>query len=133
MPSIVVRLEGLKLKNVNAGLGTTRAASFAKMAQVRRVREQVREAVELALGDENREPVRIHVSRVAPGTLDDDNLVAAWKHALDGCALALGVDDKRFEIVTKKPAGIPVTFAQWKEGAGRYAAILELAFERDVP
>lgn len=38
-------------------------------------------------------PLRIHLVRIAPGRLDDDNLVAGFKATRDGIADWLGVDD----------------------------------------
>ncbi len=38
-------------------------------------------------------PLRITLTRRAPGRLDDDNLAGALKHIRDGVADALGIDD----------------------------------------
>ena len=72
--------------------------------------------------------VSIHFVRVAPGTLDDTNLVAAFKPVEDGVARAVGVDDRDFVIVGDRP-GVPVTFAQEKRGAGVWGVEIVLGRE----
>ena len=39
-------------------------------------------------------PAEVHLVRVAPRSLDDDNLRGALKHIRDGVAAELGVDDR---------------------------------------
>jgi hypothetical protein len=38
-------------------------------------------------------PARVTITRVAPGTLDSDNLVGSAKHVRDGLAEAMGIND----------------------------------------
>lgn len=42
----------------------------------------------------SRLPLTVLLTRLAPGTLDDDNNVSAAKHVRDGVADALGIDDR---------------------------------------
>ena len=129
-PTVVaIRFDGLKLQLANDAFGASRGAFYAKAAKIAKIRDAVRVGIEARLPANHGDPSSVHVVRVAPGTLDDDNLVAAFKRVLDGTALALGIDDKRFEIVIHdKPGGIPVTFAQRKEGKGRYAVEVVLTW-----
>lgn len=39
------------------------------------------------------EPLKVTITRVAPGKLDSDNLTGSAKHVRDGIADALGIDD----------------------------------------
>lgn len=39
-------------------------------------------------------PLTVHMTRIAPGLLDDDNLQSAFKAVRDGIASGLGVDDR---------------------------------------
>jgi hypothetical protein len=66
---------------------------------------------------------------VAPGTLDDTNLIAAFKPVEDGIARAVGLNDRDFVIVGDRP-GVRVTFAQEKRGAGVYG--VEIVLGRDA-
>ena len=38
-------------------------------------------------------PLKVTITRIAPGKLDDDNLTGSAKHVRDGIADALGIDD----------------------------------------
>jgi hypothetical protein len=74
--------------------------------------------------------VSIHFVRVAPGTLDDDNLVACFKVIGDSIARAVGLNDRTFVIVGNRE-GVPVTLEQRKEGPGVYG--IEIVLGREAP
>jgi hypothetical protein len=44
-------------------------------------------------------PCTIRLTRIAPRKLDQGNIAAALKHAQDGCADWLGIDDRRDDLV----------------------------------
>lgn len=68
-------------------------------------------------------PLVVTITRCGPGTLDTDNLAASAKHARDGIADALGIDDGDPRIdwqVRQERArswGVRVTIAQKGEEA----------------
>jgi hypothetical protein len=70
----------------------------------------------------------IRFVRVAPGTLDDTNLIAAFKPVEDGVARAVGVNDKTFVLVGNRE-GVPITFEQRKDGPGVYGIEIVLGRE----
>lgn len=55
----------------------------------------------------------VHLCRIAPRTLDDDNIRAAGKHIRDQIAQALGVDDRsqRITWVYSQERGAPKEYA----------------------
>jgi len=57
----------------------------------------------------------LRLTRIAPRTLDADNLAGCFKHIIDAVAKWLGVDDRH----------IPMTFAQEK-ASRRYAVRVEV-------
>ena len=84
---VVVELPGLRLKseaNERAG------AHWARTKRTEAARAAVARAMLSALPPL---PLRVCITRRAPGTLDDDNAASAAKAARDSVAAALGVDD----------------------------------------
>ena len=59
-------------------------------------------------------PVTITLTRIAPRTLDDDNLASGFKAARDGVADWLGIDDGSSRLAWR--------YGQRKGLAGQYAA-----------
>lgn len=55
--------------------------------------------------------VIVRLVRIAPRSLDTDNLASALKATQDAVAAALGVDDKRLEVVRDQERGKPKTHA----------------------
>lgn len=58
-------------------------------------------------------PLWVQITRVAPRSLDTDNLAGACKHVRDGIADALGVDDRHSHLVA-------YSYSQAKGGAKHY-------------
>lgn len=63
--------------------------------------------------------VRVTFTRIAPGCLDDDNNVGAFKNLRDGVAEALGVDDGWRDVFQS-------VYAQEKAGRGVYGVRIEI-------
>lgn len=64
-------------------------------------------------------PRIVRLTRIAPGSLDSDNLPASMKHVRDGIADALETDDS-------ERAGIVWTYAQEQGKAREYAVRVEV-------
>lgn len=65
--------------------------------------------------------VVVTLTRIAPGTLDDDNLRPAMKAVRDGVADALGVDDR-------DPA-VHWQYAQHRGGRGQWAVVVAVQIQ----
>ena len=63
-------------------------------------------------------PCKVLLTRISPGTLDDDNLQGALKAIRDGVADALGIDDRDPRVSWR--------YAQAKAGKGVYAVRIEV-------
>ena len=95
-------------------------------AQIKRIRSLVTLCVKGRLGKRG-VPAAVHLTRVAPSKLDDDNLTGAFKPVCDGLADALEVNDRIFVIHGDRP-GPRLTFEQRSEGRANYAIVLELRY-----
>lgn len=58
-------------------------------------------------------PLVVTLTRIAPRTLDSDNLASSQKHVRDGIAMALGIDDRDPRVEWR--------YAQRPGGKGEYA------------
>ena len=56
--------------------------------------------VDLSYATENKIPLALIFNKRSKGRYDLDNALAAMKHALDGIAQALRIDDSKFRPVT---------------------------------
>lgn len=134
---VVVELPGLRL----ASEANTRAgAHWARTKRTEAARAAVARAMPTALPPL---PLRVCVTRRAPGTLDDDNAASAAKATRDAVAAALGVDDADPRVVwrvaqerTKRGVyGVRVTLApvdgRGSVAAGERADVVRLALSRD--
>jgi hypothetical protein len=65
-------------------------------------------------------PLWVQITRVAPRSLDTDNLAGACKHVRDGIADALGVDDRHSHLVA-------YSYAQAKGPAKHYEVRVVIA------
>jgi hypothetical protein len=119
---------GIDLATVSEA--NARSHHHAKAARARRQRE----AMSLALYQLGRQPaellargrLRVTFTRLASGTLDDDNLAGAFKACRDAVASWLGVDDG--------PRG-PVVWAYAQEPHKRHrnAPMVRVSFEEPAP
>lgn len=126
-----IRIEGMSLLTPNATRFTTRGAAMAHA----RAKRTVRDCVQMHVAAVWRRradglPCSILVTRIGPGTLDDDNLVASLKDPLDGIALALGVNDRTFVLLGDRE-GIRIEPRQRSEGRGRYALEVQFMYAED--
>lgn len=103
MKPLVVEIEDMRLK----GSLNAREHWRARASRVRRERE----AAHWTLMDAKRPPlpVVVRLVRIAPRSLDDDNLQGVFKAIRDGVADAYGIDDKdrsriRFEYDQERGA-----------------------------
>lgn len=69
-------------------------------------------------------PVTVHLTRIAPKALDDDNLQSAFKAIRDGVADAYGIDDRDPRISFR--------YAQRKGKPKDYAVEIELVKEGET-
>jgi len=134
---VVVELPGLRLASeANARAG----AHWARTKRTEAARSAVARAMPRALPPL---PLRVCITRRAPGTLDDDNAASAAKATRDSVAAALGVDDADPRVVwrvaqerTKRGVyGVRVTLAPI-DGRGSVVAeeradVVRLALTRD--
>jgi len=121
------RIDGLKLLGPNAKRFTTLGGMRKEAKTVRRTREAALLRTKLAAAGRSVPPTTVHFARIGPGRLDDDNLIASFKHVRDGVAKALGVNDRRFVIVGDR-SGIRVSHEQRSEGRGVYAVEVVLTW-----
>ncbi len=63
-------------------------------------------------------PVIVTLTRIGPGTMDDDGLVISAKHVRDGIADRLGVDDKDSRVTWR--------YEQARGGAGHYSCYVRI-------
>lgn len=105
----------LPIKTINEA--NTRSHWRVKAKRVRAQRGAARLFMLAALGAGELElPCTVTLTRISPGTLDDDGPPSALKGVRDGIAEALGVDDKlrdvvryKYEQQKGKPMGVLVT------------------------
>lgn len=72
-------------------------------------------------------PVRIVLTRVSTGSLDDDGLIGSMKYIRDGVAEALLVDDAEFSIGGEDPSKIMISYRKANPGKrGAYGTQIEL-------
>lgn len=115
----------LPLKTVSEANGRDHWAQKARRARSQRLAARAlvwqhpmtARAVEAAMSGQSGAVV-VTLARVAPGTLDDDNLRPALKAVRDGVADALGVDDRH-------PA-IRWQYAQHRAGRGQWAVAVQI-------
>lgn len=106
----------LPLKTV-AGLNA-REHHFTRAARVRKERVTARNALSERLARRSGLPCTVTLTRVSPGTLDDDNLEGALKAVRDGVADALRVDDADSRVRWQ--------YAQAKCQRGAYRVLVNL-------
>ena len=124
----------IKLESINSmGSGTTsRRAMFARAKEIRGKRGTIDKCLAVGLIQAHKvvqgPPSRIHIVRIAPSTLDSDNLIGSAKLARDCIAEAIGVDDKHYRIagVLDDRPGISITYAQRSEGRGLFGCEIVL-------
>ena len=88
-----------RLKSLNQMLRAGMAVAYSSKKQVRdRATVEVANAIQKG-GLPPGPPFTVPMIRFGRGTLDDDNLAAAFKHIRDGVALALGVNDNDPKVV----------------------------------
>jgi crossover junction endodeoxyribonuclease RusA len=97
IPGILVTLP-IRTSSPNGGNPGNRRAAVARSREKKEHRLLARMMLGGALGRRGLKgcdlaPVVVTMTRVSPGTLDDDNLASACKAARDGIADALGIDD----------------------------------------
>lgn len=141
-PPVALRVRAIRLQldagtwgpgcaaELAAAWGVTEVVVRAHAAEAQRQRE----AMSLALYQIGRQPaellargrLRVTFTRLASGTLDDDNLAGAFKACRDAVAAWLGVDDG--------PRG-PVTWAYTQEPHKRHrnAPMVRISFEEPAP
>lgn len=88
-PAVVIELP---LKTVSEA--NVRSHWRVKAARAKTQRSTMRLLVLERRRDIHAMPLTVHMTRVAPGLLDDDNLESALKAVRDGVADGLGVDDR---------------------------------------
>lgn len=111
------RIPGMKLQRG----GNDREQHFIRSARVKREKDETLAALGLCPASLPG-PLVVTITRVAPGTLDTDNLAGACKSVRDAIAYWLAVDDGKAER-----AGL-VTWqvAQRKGGAGAYHTEIDI-------
>lgn len=129
---IVVEIPGLRLVSEANQRGHTRA----KAKRVASQRSAITTTLRVMGGAVVPLPCRVVITRLAPRTLDDDNLASACKAVRDGVAEWLGIDDRdaqaewsvaqekgpcgvRVEIVSVRPFGGMSTSRITQEGVVR--------------
>ena len=101
--------------------GLSRGARM-KRARVGKDERQNAKVLALALLKRKRPlaPIVVSLTRISPGTLDDDNLAGGFKHIRDGISDALGIDDC--------PAS-GIEWQYWQEKVkGEYAMSIAIAW-----
>lgn len=127
---IVVEIPGLRLVSEANSRGHTRA----KAKRVASQRAAINTTLRVMGGAVVPLPCRVGITRLAPRTLDDDNLASACKAVRDGVAEWLGIDDRdprvewsvaqekgpygvRVEVVPVRPFGGITTARVTQDGA----------------
>jgi len=122
---ITVLIPNLRLTNpLNNSQGTTRGAMFAAARKRKHERAIVSYFVNIHLSRVNRNIVSVRLTRISPGTMDDDGLAASCKSVRDAVAEVLGINDRQ-------PKGF-WDCKQEKQGKGVYAVRIALMEVGDV-
>jgi hypothetical protein len=111
-----VRAVTLPLRTVSES--NRRGAWGAHYPRESRQRRDVATALRGTLGVPTNAPALIRLVRIAPRALDRGNLEAAMKHAQDGVADWVGIDDRH----------LAWAYGQERGGAREYAVRVELEF-----
>lgn len=125
----VVEIPRLKLESLTNG------AQFARFQTAKYRKHQhgqleifVRRRAAVSPFDPKTTPLRVTITRRAPGTMDSDNAVACAKYVRDWMAKYLGVNDRREDLVeyvvkqekTKRAA-------KGEDPLGPYGVVIEVA------
>jgi len=118
---ILVEIPGMKLESLNVTFRGAHAGShYARAARAKMQRRTAHAFMLAHLRLQKMQlPAVVTITRVAPGTLDDDNLAGACKHTRDGIADALGLDDR--------DARLSWRYAQQKSKRGVYAVLVHVS------
>jgi hypothetical protein len=129
MLDVWLRIDGLRFLNPNDSRGrSSRLGAIVRSRTKAATRDAVRAHV-LAAWPRGGVLEEVGLLRVGPRLLDSDNLVAGAKALLDGIALAVGVNDRRFVVHRGHSAvqdPIPVWLTHGSDGAGVYAVEISL-------
>ena len=72
-------------------------------------------------------PITVKLTRVSPGTLDDDNLSTGFKHIRDGITTALRTVTGNEKLDDRPGGGIEWEYDQVK---GKYAMLIAISWEQ---
>ena len=101
----------LVVQRPNEGFrGMSPGALMGMRAAQKKAREWASAALEQAGVAGRARPSRVTLVRISSGHMDDDGLVASFKHVRDACAIVLGFDDRNFSIGGMKPRCVPIFY-----------------------